>query len=457
MKNKHFNVIILCISLCQSLSFASPIKNQYLISDSSLSVFRETQLGLNLFNTNNDHYYQYSTKLGVQMHYFQTGVCTEHEYNFTKAYNEPLIQRNRSYGVFFGLEVPLGNQFKIGLIQAASVYNKNFERPVYSDNNLGLFSSFTTVLYQTQLRTLYQLNKNFSVLASAQMNLIKNNLGNLDFNKGSNFSLSVGMRYALFADFDKNDHTAKPIRLFAGSQLERENTSFNSIIGVERSLSNQEILDLTNIGTSTSNTFTIPLLGIMDKRNNMLLFGFNQRQYRQYEDYFGLRNNTSIWKLDFNHISSRMAIELNIFNFFGKSFVQAHNQFYPFYRITGTYSIKNISVTDGWSSFNYVNDTTFYDAKINSKTSVKSFEIINSFGLAMKISKLYMSAGLNVFNHKYGMVQFDRSISKDYYTINNPVNIIKNEISTEPSMNSEGWLKTKPNNMNLFLSIGLVF
>jgi hypothetical protein len=329
-----FVLLILC-----NQAIAINYKDRIFKKDSAFTVFRETQIGKNFFNTNNNNYFSYSTKLGMQMYCFQAGISAEREYNFTQANSDNYIQRNKSFGAFFGLELPITNKLDIGIVGTANFYDAYLERPIYLATSNKLFEINYNNIYQAQLRFNYQFNKAFSLLASTNFNFNQINGGNKYIDENNFFRFNVGLRYTAYPDLVINNFKdeSNRIKIFAGTQLEWKNEYFNSFLGQTYTFSNEELLKLARTGSETSKAIVYPMLGIISKRNNMLLFGFNQREFTQFSPYYNQRYSDSNWKVGITDRSARMALELNLFSFMGEKMSSKFKSIYPYYRLTTTY------------------------------------------------------------------------------------------------------------------------
>ena len=220
-----FVLLILC-----NQAIAINYKDRIFKKDSAFTVFRETQIGKNFFNTNNNNYFSYSTKLGMQMYCFQAGINAEREYNFTQANSDNYIQRNKSFGAFFGLELPVTNQLDIGIVGTANFYNAYLERPIYIATSNKLFEINYNNIYQAQLRFNYQFNKAFSLLGSTNFNFNQINGGNKYIDENNFFRFNLGLRYTAYPDLVINNFKdeSNRIKIFTGTQLEWKNEYFNS-------------------------------------------------------------------------------------------------------------------------------------------------------------------------------------------------------------------------------------
>jgi hypothetical protein len=448
-----FVLLILC-----NQAIAINYKDRIFKKDSAFTVFRETQIGKNFFNTNNNNYFSYSTKLGMQMYCFQAGISAEREYNFTQANSDNYIQRNKSFGAFFGLELPITNKLDIGIVGTANFYDAYLERPIYIATSNKLFEINYNNIYQAQLRFNYQFNKAFSLLASTNFNFNQINGGNKYIDENNFFRFNVGLRYTAYPDLVINNFKdeSNRIKIFAGTQLEWKNEYFNSFLGQTYTFSNEELLKLARTGSETSKAIVYPMLGIISKRNNMLLFGFNQREFTQFSPYYNQGYSDSNWKVGITDRSARMALELNLFSFMGEKMSSKFKSIYPYYRLTTTYTTKSVAVNEGWESLKTVTDSIYIFPKVNNKLQANSVEINNSIGVALKLQKLYLSAGFNVFNRTYGEVKYESSVTNEYYQIYPFQNFIESKTETKPTQETKGWLGKPIDPINVFFTVGLV-
>ncbi len=450
-------ILITIISFCNQ-AIAISYKDKIFKKDSAFTVFRETQIGKNFFNTNNNNYFSYSTKLGMQMYCFQAGINAEREYNFTQANSDNFIQRNKSFGAFFGLELPVTNKLDIGIVGSANFYDANLERPIYSALTNNLFEINYNNIYQAQLRFNYQFNKAFSLLGSTNFNFNQINGGNKYIDENNFFRFNLGLRYTAYPDLVSNNlkDESNRIKVFAGTQLEWKNEDFNSLLGQAYTFSNDELLKLARAGTETSKAYVFPMLGIVSKRNNMLLFGFNQREFTQFSPYYNQRYSNSNWNVGITDRSARMALEVNLFSLMGEKMNSKFKSIYPYYRLTTTYTTKSVAVNEGWESLKTVTDSIYIFPKVNNKLQANTVEINNSIGVALKLQKLYLSAGFNVFNRTYGEVKYERSVTNEYYQIYPFQNFIESKTETLPAHETKGWIGKPIDPINVFFTVGLV-
>jgi hypothetical protein len=297
------------------------------------------------------------------------------------------------------------------------------------------------------------------VLGSAHFNLSPYiyNEGKID--QSNFFRFNVGLRYSLYPlnyNISNSEVNNKRLKIFAGSNLEWKNAPIPDFIGKEYNVSNEYLIKLSRASGDNVKSQVYALLGIVDNRNNMILFGVNQRDYIQYARNYQQSYSNSNWKLELKDLSSRVAIELNLFSFVPEQTVKNFKPVYPFFRTSVTYSNKNFNVTDGWDYSSYATDTSYYMPHIDTKAQTKSIEINNSLGLAIKLNKLYVSAGINVFNLTYGEVKLERTVTRDYYENVSPQNYITTKTEILPVQETKGWLKKPIDQMNVFFTIGLV-
>lgn len=437
-------------------------KDKIFKTDSVITVIRETQIGRNFFNAGSNNVYAYTTKLGMQIYCFQLGINAEREFINTTAYNQNYLQRTKSLGLFFGIELPVTKKLDVGLIGIYSAYKPNLEQPVYISNssNIKLFDLGNDNIFQTQLRFNYKLNKSFSVIGTANFNTSSYvyNEGQLDHDNF--FRVNLGLRYSLYPLNNNlpssNAENSKRIRIFAGSNLEWKNANIPEFIGKEITVSGNELLKLSRAGSENVNSHVYALLGIADKRNNMVLFGINQRDFIQYSPNFQLVNSNSNWKLDMKDLSTRVALEFNLFTLANERTVNNFKPVYPFIRVSATYSNKNFTMLEGWDNSSFATDSTFYIPRVDNKAQTKSLEINNSLGIAMKLNRFYVSAGFNLFNRTYGEVKYERKVTRDYFENISPQNYIESKTEVLPVLESKGWLDKPIDPVNVFFTIGLV-
>lgn len=442
-------------------SEASNYSDQIFKSDSSFKFFRETHVGMNFFDAGSNNISAYSTKLGIQFYCFQLGVNAEREFINTTAYNQRYLQRTKGLGLFLGFELPVTKRIGLGLQGIYTYYKPHLEQAIYisKSSQLNLFDFGNYNIFQTQFRFNYQLNKEFSLLGSAHFNLSPYiyNEGKID--QSNFFRFNVGLRYSLYPlnyNISNSEVNNKRLKIFAGSNLEWKNAPIPDFIGKEYSVSNEYLIKLSRASGDNVKSQVYALLGIVDNRNNMILFGVNQRDYIQYARNYQQSSSNSNWKLELKDLSSRVAIELNLFSFVPEQTVKNFKPVYPFFRTSVTYSNKNFNVTDGWDYSSYATDTSYYMPHIDTKAQTKSIEINNSLGLAIKLNKLYVSAGINVFNRTYGEVKLERTVTRDYYENVSPQNYITTKTEILPVQETKGWLKKPIDQMNVFFTIGLV-
>jgi hypothetical protein len=459
---KIFSIVLVIIG---SKGFASNYTALIFKSDTVLSIFRETHLGKNFFGAGSNNVYAYNTKLGVQVYCFQFGINAEREFINTTAYNQNYLQRTKGLGLFLGFELPVTKRIGLGIHGIYTFYKPNIEQPIYTSNDskLKLFDYGYYSIFQTQFRFNYQLNKEFSLLGTAHFNLSPYiyNEGKID--QSNFFRFNVGLRYSLYPLNNNlasnNDVNNKRLKIFAGSNLEWKNASIPDFIGKEYAVSNKNLIQLSRASSDNVRSQVYALLGIADKKNNMILFGINQRDYIQYAKNYQQLYSSSNWKLEIKDLSSRLAMEVNLFSFVPEQTVKNFKPVYPFFRTSVTYSAKKIDVTDGWDYRSYATDTSYYEPHINTKAQTKLIEINNSLGLAIKLNRLYISAGLNVFNRTYGDVKLERVVRRDYYLNKSPKNYITSKTEILPVQETKGWF-SKPNKlidpMNVFFTIGIV-
>lgn len=441
------NLIVFLIIFGFPKSYAGNYTDKIFKKDSVFSVFGESQIGKHFFNNTNNNYFAHSAKFGIQIYCFQAGLCAEKEFNFTSAYGEKYVQRNKSFGAFFGLELPVTHKLAIGLAGTANFYKANLERPIYIETSNKLIEINYDNVYQAQLRFNYKLNNEFSLLGTK----------NLNFNQDNFFSLNLGLRYTVFHDFNGENmpKDSSKIKMFAGAQLEWENENYKNFTNKKYSLPDAELLKLVQTGSENSNSIIFPLLGIVGKRKNMILFGFNQRKFTQFSSRYGEISTVSNWKTEMNTISSRIAFELNLFSFSGKKFNEKFKQFYPFYRLTSTYSIKNFYFKEGWDYMNYGLNNNNYLMKADIEAETKSFEINNSLGLTLRLNKMYLSAGYHLFNRTYGEVNYQSKAITSYYWTPTSTNI-QTTVETLPKIKKQGWLSRQSNPINVFFTVGII-
>lgn len=457
MKNTLFNLLQIVFMLLLVEVKAGNYKDKVFKSDSSFTVFRETQIGKNFFNTTNNNYSSYSTKLGIQMYCFQAGVGAEREFNFTQANSNNYFQRNKSYGAFFGIELPITSKLNIGVLGSASFYKTNLERPIYIATSNKLFEINYDNIYQAQLRFNYKLNKAFSLLGTTNFNLNQINGGVKYFDENNFFRLNFGLRYTVFPDLITKNlaNESSRIKIFAGTQLEWKNENLNNFTGQIYKVADANLLKLVEAGSENSKSLVFPLLGLVGKRNNMILLGYNQRNFTQFSPGYGQVSSASNWRMEMNVVSSRLAFEFNLLSFSGKKVRDQYKSFYPFYRLTSTYSQKNFYFKNGWDYTNYGLNSFYYVLKAENKAETKSLEINNSLGLALRLKKLFLSSGFNIFNRTYGEVNYQSTVVKGYYYDPNSTNI-QAITETLPELNTKGWLGKAFAPINLFFTIGLV-
>jgi len=129
---------------------------------------------------------------------------------------------------------------------------------------------------------------------------------------------------------------------------------------------------------------------------------------------------------------------------------------YPYYRLTTTYTTKSVAVNEGWESLKTVTDSIYIFPKVNNKLQANTVEINNSIGVALKLQKLYLSAGFNVFNRTYGEVKYERSVTNEYYQIYPFQNFIESKTETLPAHETKGWIGKPIDPINVFFTVGLV-
>ncbi len=427
--------------------------------DSTILVIRETQLGKNFFNTTNNNYFAYSSKLGMQMNFFQAGVCSEREYNFTNKFSENYIQRNKSFGAFFGIELPVSNKIAVGLVGTASFYKPFIESLIYSEKSSKLFEIYYRKIYQAQLRLSFKLNQEFSLLGTVNFNLTQEYNSSKYISKENFLRVNLGFRYTLNSFNSPSKISAvnngRKIVFFAGSNLEWKNEYMPDFIGVERKVQNDELLDLVRAGSEISKSKIFPLFGLSDKKNNMLLLGFNLRDFTHISLHYQPLYSKN-WEVKMYEFSSKLALEFNLISFSNEKIKQTIFPFYPFYRLTATYNKKTIHVNEGWDIFRYATDDIIYIPQVDNNALAKSLEINNSLGLAMKLKKLYLSSGFNVFNRTYGEIKYQSTITRKYYENIAPQNYIESKTETMPALEAKGWLKKPIDPINVFFTIGLI-
>jgi predicted proteasome-type protease len=76
--------------------------------------------------------------------------------------------------------------------------------------------------------------------------------------------------------------------------------------------------------------------------------------------------------------------------------------------------------------------------------------------VALKLQKLYLSAGFNVFNRTYGEVKYESSVTNEYYQIYPNQNFIESKTETKPTQETKGWLGKPIDPINVFFTVGLV-
>jgi hypothetical protein len=455
-------IFLISFVIISNKSISGNYTNKIFKTDTVLTLFRETQIGKNFFGAGSNQVYAYNTKIGMQIYCFQFGVNAEREFINTTAYNQDYLQRTKGLGLFFGAELPVTKKLSAGLLGIYSTYKPNLEQPIYISKNttLKLFEFGNYTVFQTQVRFNYQLNKAFSLLGSANFNTSPYVFNQGQIDPQNFFRFNVGLRYSLYPlnyNFENDDEIKnKRIRIFAGSNLEWKNASIPDFLGKEYAVTNENLLKLSRATGNNVRSQVYPLLGIADKRNNMILFGINQRDYIQYSTNYQQSNSSSNWKLEMKDLSSRVALEFNLFSFAGEQMVKNFKPVYPFFRTTATYSSKNFEVLNGWDNRSYGTDTSFYQPHVNSRAQTMSVEINNSLGLAMKLNKLYVSAGFNLFNRTYGVVKFERTVTRDYYENLSPQNYIESKTETLTALETKGWLGKPIDPMHLFFTIGLV-
>ncbi len=455
-------IFLLSLLFISNSGISGNYTNKIFKTDTVITLFRETQIGKNFFGAGSNQVYAYNTKLGMQIYCFQLGVNAEREFINTTAYNQDYLQRTKGLGLFLGFELPVTKKLSAGLLGIYSTYKPNLEQPIYISKNttLKLFEFGYYNIFQTQVRFNYELNKAFSVVGTGNFNTspYAYNQGQID--QHNFFRFNVGVRYSLYPlnyNLENNAEIKnKRISIFAGSNLEWKNASIPDFLGKEYAVTDDYLLKLSRATGNNVRSQVYALLGIADKRNNMILFGINQRDYIQYSPNYEQLYSNSNWKLEMKDLSSRVALEFNLFSFAGEQMVKNFKPVYPFFRATATYSSKNFEVLNGWDNSSYGTDTSFYKPRINSKAHTKSVEINNSLGLAMKLNKLYVSAGFNLFNRTYGDVKFERTVIRDYYTNLSPQSFIESKTETLPALETKGWLGKPIDPMNLFFTIGLV-
>jgi hypothetical protein len=453
--------ILISVLLNFNSSFACNYADKIFKSDTVFNVFRETHLGKNFFGAGSNQVYAYNTKIGMQIYCFQLGINAEREFINTTAYNQNYLQRTKGLGLFLGFELPVTKRIGLGLQGIYTYYKPDLEQAIYTSKSsqINLFDLGNYNIFQTQFRFNYQLSKEFSVLGTAHFNLSPYiyNEGKID--QSNFFRFNVGLRYSLYPlnyNIANSEVNNKRLKIFAGSNLEWKNAPIPDFLGKEYSASNVNLIQLSRASGNNVRSQVYALLGIADKRNNMILFGVNQRDYIQYARNYQQLYSNSKWKLELKDLSSRLAIELNLFSFVPEQTVKNFKPVYPFFRTSVTYSSKNFNVTDGWDYSTYATDTSYYMPHIDTKAQTKSIEINNSLGLAIKLNRLYLSAGINVFNRTYGEVKLERTVTRDYYENVSPQNYITTKTEILPVQETKGWLKKTIDPMNVFFTIGLV-
>lgn len=462
MKNRISKLILISCLGFFNQAFAVNYKDRIFKTDTILSYIRETQIGKNFFNAGSNNIYAYSTKMGIQLYCFQIGVNAERELINTTVFDQSYLQRTKGLGFFFGIELPVTKKIDVGLVGIYSKYKYNLEQPIYVYKNeaIQLFDLGNRNVFQTQLRFNYHLNNEFSLLGTANVNTTPSLYQAGGSDRINFFRFNVGLRYKFYplnnGLENKNELNKSRVKIFLGSNLEWKKTSVPDFIGQEREVTGKELLNLASVSGDNSGSQVFALLGIADKRNNMILFGINQRDYIQYSKNYQQLFSSYNWKFELKDISTRLALELNLFSLANENIIENFKPVYPFLRVSATYSNKNFTMLEGWDTRYFATDTSIYIPSVNNKAQTKSVEINNSVGIAMKLNKLYISAGFNVFNRTYGEVKYNRTVTRDYYETKSPQNFIESKTPILPGLESKGWLTKPIDPVNIFFTVGLV-